>query len=246
MAYQPSMSPWDVANNPPPDVREYYGEISINVWWCMLVSGQGKVPYDEKTLDPKTGKEPRRYTAIDLTVTPIGQDYDMSRTMIAEFGEWKDVTWPSLRALGVMDVSTLIGKFGKIEMVPTGRKYTNQNGEEKEASAMKFLAIYDDYQQCLAAANGALPQSQQTQPAMPSNGSNVNQATTNTDRETALKFAELVYVKNAVKGANGDLDKAREALAPILAGQKLIAKYFTVDSPEIVDLLIKEMARFRS
>lgn len=231
MTYQPATNPWDVANNPPEQTREVSGAVTINAWWCMLVPGQGKQPYDERTVDPKTGNAPRKYTAIDLTVEPLvesGMAFPVQRTMLAEFGEWKDVTLPSLRDIGFLDASALSGKFARIELVPTGRKYTNSNGEEKEASAVKFVAVFDTREQCLAAMNGDNPAAPAPVAAAPSNG--------NGEQETALKFAKA-FVANAMRQAGGDLDKARTILAPMIANQPVISKHYTVDSPEIVTLM---------
>jgi hypothetical protein len=240
MTYQPASNPWDVANNPPEQTREVSGAVTINAWWCMLVPGQGKQPYDEKTLDPKTGNAPRKYTAIDLTIEPLvesGMTFPVQRTMLAEFGEWKDVTLPSLRDIGFLDASQLNGKYARIELVPTGRKYTNSQGEEKEASAVKFVAVYDTREQCLAAMNGDNPTSPTPVAAapVPSNGNG------NAEKETALKFAKA-FVANAMRQAGGDLDKARGILAPMIANQPVISKHYTVDSPEIVALMAESLS----
>lgn len=237
MSYQPITNPWDAANNPPEQTKEVSGAVTINAWWCMLVPGQGKQPYDEKTIDPKTGNAPRKYTAIDLTVEPLvesGMTFPVQRTMLAEFGEWKDTTLPSLRDIGFLDASQLNGKHARIELVPTGRKYTNSNGEEKEASAVKFVAVYDTREACLAAMNGDNPVAP-TAPAAPSNGNGKSG-----EQETALKFAKA-FVANAMRQAAGDLDKARGILAPMIANQPVISKYYTVDSAEVLEMLAAEI-----
>jgi hypothetical protein len=248
MSYQASTNPWDVANNPPEATQEYFGEASINAWFCMLVPGSGKQPYDERTLDPKTGEAPRRYTAIDVMVDPLsecGLQYDMKRTCLAEFGEWKETTWPSLKALGILNAQEIAGKFVRVEMVPTGRKYQGQNGE-REATAIKFVTIYPDRASCLADWQASYGKNGHTAPAQtvtttpaataPTNGNGSNEL------ETALKFAG-VFVKQAVAQGKGDLDKTRGALSTMLANQAMIAKHFTVDSPEITELLLAEMSK---
>jgi len=237
MSYQPATNPWDTVNNPPEPTREVSGAVTINAWWCMLVPGVGKQPYDEKTVDPKTGNAPRRYTAIDLTIEPLvesGMTFPVQRTMLAEFGEWKETTLPSLRDIGVLDASVLNGKYAKIELVPTGRKYTNSQGEEKEASAVKFVAVYDTREACLAAMNGDNPASPTPIVSpVPSNGNSG-------EKDTALKFAKA-FVANAMHQAGGDLDKARGILAPMMANQPVISKHYTVDSPEILEMLAGEI-----
>jgi hypothetical protein len=231
MIQQP-YDPWAVASNPPEETFATFGEISINAWPCMLVSGVGKMPYDDKVLDPTTGKEYRRYTAVELSIMPLpetGASYEVRRSMLAEFGEWRDITWPSLKALGVLSAQEINDKYAQIELVPTGRTYTSQAGETKNATAIRFMALYDNREACLAAYRSNAPQS-----SFPSSDNGNGK-----ERETALKFAK-VLVGNAMRNANKDVEKARAMLMSMLAGQPLVNKYFTVDSPEIVELIVAE------
>lgn len=237
MAYQPATNPWDVANNPPEQTFEAFGEVSINSWWSMLTP-DGKQPWDERTIDPKTGNQPRKYAAIDLKITPLvesGMQYLVERQMVAEFGEWKDVTLPSLRDIGVLDASVLGGKYARIELVPNGTYVSKKDGQEKKLTAVKFLAVYDTREACLAAMNGDNPVAPTPVAAAPSNGNGHNP-----EKDTALKFAKA-FVTNAMRQTGGDLDKARTILAPLMANQPVISKHYTVDSPEILEMLAGEI-----
>lgn len=237
MTYQTAQSPWDTVNNPPENVQEYFGEVTISAWWCMLASGFGKLPYDEKSIDPKTGEPPRKYTAIDLSIMPIAESnltYEIKRQMLAEFGEWKDIVWPNLRSLGVLDAAALNGKFAQVEMVKTGREYQGQNGK-REATTFKFIQLFDTREECAAAykmkhgGNGSV--SEQQQPL-----------TDNSEKTFALAFVDPLIGK-VKQQAEGDLGKMRELLAKEIANQGMINKYFTVDSPEIVELMAKELEK---
>jgi hypothetical protein len=238
MNMQPAQNPWDVAMDPPKPVYENYGQMSVNAWFCALVKGQGKLPWDPNSLDPNTGTPPRRYTAIDMSLNVLSEQplNHVERTMLAEFGEWPELVLPSLKAIGITSLQALNGQWVRCEMVPTGRKYTNQNGDERDATTFKFL-VYASEAECRAAwqgakgGNGSSPAPQQS--TTTANNGNGNGAQ---ERDTALKFLKP-YVQNACNQASGDLVKAQQVLAPMLAGQKLLAKYFTVDSPEVMQLL---------
>ena len=239
MTVTEAQSPWDVVNNPPEQSfdNEYFGLVSINAWHCQLVKGMGKVPFDGAAKD-ENGNTLRRYTAIDLVITPLpesGLQFEISRNMLADFGEWKDTTLPSLKDLGIHEVSTINDRYAHVLMVPTGRKYTNANGEKKDATTMQFLAVFDDHAQCLAAYEKAHGKSATTTESAP--GNNGGNGNGNKDRETALKFA-VALVNQALKQSNGEFEKAREALSKSLATQPLVNNHFTVDSPEIIDLLV--------
>jgi hypothetical protein len=112
-------------------------------------------------------------------------------------------------------------------MVGTGRKYT-KDGVEKESTTFKFLEVYGSEEAAEKAAfelysggNGSEPEAD-TKP-------------NNAERETALKF-----LPGLVAMSRGDTVQ----LATMLAQQPLIAKYFTVQSPEVQELLVMEGAPF--
>lgn len=247
MSNQP-YNPWDVASNPPEDIKSFYGEVTINAYAGMLVTGVGKVPYEETAVDPKTGGQYRRYTVVDLTIHRLSESnlqFDLVRTMLAEFGEWRDVTWPSIKALGVMNAQELAGKFVRIEQVPTGRKYQSANGEEREATAVKFTDVFPDRATCVTAYRAEFGQqggngnaSQQTAPASTAVNSNGNG---NAEQTTAEKFVKS-FVQAAMREAGNDLDKARAILGPKLAAQPLVNKFFTVDSPEVIEMMMVEVS----
>jgi len=240
MTYQVADSPWQVASNPEAysnTTQEYWGECSINAWWCALVSGMGKVPYDPKTLDPKTGKAPRRYTAIDLAVNPLAEcnlEWDVKRSMLAEFGEWKDIVWPSIRNMGIMEASELDGKFVHVELVENGTY--QKDGETKKKTTFNFIQVFDDRAGCLAAyrmKNGEAAPVETPATPPPSNGKGK-------EIEVALKFARPV-IAGAVRKAGGDIQKAHDLVAEAIAGQSMINRHFTVDSPEIMAMLMEEL-----
>ena len=246
MTNQP-LSPFDVAMDPPKPSSDWYGEVLVNAWFCALQKGVGKIPWDPSVVDAN-GQALRRYTCIDISLNPIvdkDQIYPIERSMLAEFGEWVDIVLPSLKAIGITNLQALNNTWVRAEMVSTGRTYTNSNGDTKEATTFKFLQLFADENTCRAAhtasrggnSSQAGVQYTTTAPAAaaaPDNGNG------NKERETALKFLKP-YVQNAWRKSNGDLDKARAELAPMLANQTLLAKYFTVDSPEVTDLLAAEM-----
>jgi hypothetical protein len=96
---------------------------------------------------------------------------------------------------------------------------------------MKFIAVYDNEAGATAAweneygesAQAHTPSSNGTTPAP-----TVSQPSNEAGRATALQFLPAL-----VKMANGN----RDVLAQTIATMPQIAPYFTVDSPEIVELL---------
>jgi hypothetical protein len=245
MATYAPINPWDQALNPPVQTQNYFGQLTIYARTVCLVKGApgGKVDYQPGMVNPD-GSDARPVACIKLALTPLaesGAQWDVIRESIVTAPEWRDITLPSIRDLGVQELPTLNGQWAQIELVPTGRKYTNQNGETRDATTIRLVALYPDEATCkakLAETRGGAPVAQ-APAAQPSNG---NGATGDKEKETALKFLRP-YVVNAVKAGNGDLDVIRLDLASKIGAQKLLAKYFTVDSPEVTELLAAEMSK---
>jgi hypothetical protein len=221
--------------------NEYFGQVGLDVWFCVLEKGVGKVPFSEQehSID-------KRLTAITMGIIPVpasGLAFSVDRDYIAEFREWNAITLPSIKKLGV-SIRELDGKFAHVKLTETGETYTNSQGETKEKTAFEFLAIYDTLEACEAAytakrGSGAQPTASQSAPratvaAMAGNG--------NKDRDAALKFLE-VAVKSTCKGMT-DLEQAREAVAAQIAKMPLINKHFTVDSPETMNFMAEALAPF--
>ncbi len=243
MTTQNCVDPWDAAEQ----AKELqfsniiWGQCEAKSWWCVLEKGIGKVEFDPQVHSPD-----QQRTAIDIIIHPLtdmGLTFDLARNMIAESREWASFVLPSIRDLGVSP-KEINGKWVKVQTVPVTDKasnpvtYTDSNGAVKEKTTIKFLAVFPNEEACRAdylANSGKVPQPD-TQYAGGNGNSNGNQ-----ERDTALKFLK-VYVENACRGQS-DLQAIRSQLATQLAQQPLISKYFTVDSPEVVQMIANNMSK---
>lgn len=223
MAQQRYDDPMDSAFNATLAPRSWFGQVDIDTYYCVLEKGVGKVVFD-----PQVHSADQRRTSIEITVTPIpdmSRPDPLSRQMIAESREWVNIVLPSLKALGLSSLRDLKGKWAKVTFVPTGRKWTTQDGEEREATTFKFLAVYDTEAATAAAyaaeSNGTAAETKDEQPeAADSNG----------DKATAYEFLRVLVNQHR---ENPDL------LAATIAGIPVVSKWFTIDSPETQELLKK-------
>ena len=226
-------NPYDVAMNPPEQSNEYWGEVSVNIWFCNLMTGIGKVPYDAQTLDDK-GRPAKRYTAIDLNVQPIEDmqlEWGVERSVIGEFGEWPKYVLPSLKTCGLTNLQELDGRYAHVCLVSTGRKYTDKNGEEQEATTIKFLELYADEETCISAFNNG------------GNGSQpVEEPVVEGDEATAKQFMEF-YVANIVKSKGNDIKAVQVELETFIKDNELLKKFYTIDSPAVTEMITKEMQK---
>ena len=213
--------PFESASNPEITPREYYGQANVNCEYCVLVKGQGRMPFD-----PATNKESEKRTAVDISITAL-PELNVTRTperkMIAESREWAGIVWPNIKALGINNARDLGGKWVKANFVATGETFQGRHGDTVDKTTWKFSAIYPDEGACRAAyyadnANDA--------PA-PLPNTPVTQGNPQ-ERDNALKILTVL-----VKQAGGDFDKIAIAIAKF----PVVSKYFTVGSPEIVSIM---------
>ena len=231
-----TIDPFDVATEMGDRKPVYYGRMDVSATFMSMAKGQPAHPFNEATDSPDT-----RRTQVHLILNPIDAmnlTQLLERKLIAEFGAWPKIVWPSLRDLGLKNVRDLTGKWAKVEIVKTGRTYTSQRGEVQEDTTFRFLAIYNTAADATAAyvADGG----KTTAPAddemsvdmshgagAPATNIGTN-GTGTAERDTALQFLKVL-----VKQANGDKGK----LAASIAQMPMIAKYFTADSPEVVQAM---------
>lgn len=215
--------------------NEYFGEVGLDVWFCILEKGVGKVPYSEQehSID-------KRLTAITMGIIPVpasGLAFSIDRDYIAEFRDWNAITLPSIKKLGV-SIRELNGKFARVKMTETGETYTNSQGETKEKTVFEFLEIYENLEACEAAYTAARGSNGSSKQAVSAPVQNT-QPNKSKEKDAAVKFLE-VAVKSTCKGMT-DLEQAREAVAAQIAKMPMINKYFTVDSPETMNFMAEAL-----
>lgn len=202
--------------------RTYFGQVTLDVQRVVLQKGvKGGIPFD-----PKFHKSEQAVTMIQIIVTPLPSStatFDTERNVIAERREWAGIILPSIKTLGI-EAQHLHEKYVRYEMVPTGRKWINDEGEEKTLTTFKFLAYYNTLEEAEEAA------------AKLYGGGNGQQAQTSSnggERDVALKFLPALAAQ-----ANGDVTK----LAEIIAANPLVSQHFDIDSPEVIALLTQQPA----
>lgn len=227
------LNPWDVAINATEVVlsNDIYGQMEFDIWFCTLKKGAGK-----QVFIPGVDRDGERRTAITINIADLG-GANYKREFIAEIGNdgWLKTTLPSLRALGVADLQKFNGSYVHAVMVPFG-EYTDKNGEKKHRTAPVVKAIYKTREECEAAAQGSAQQTDWlTGPAPAANGSAA--PANDAERKVAEAFLPAI-VKSAVRG-NG-IDAA--ALEAALKSNPILARHFTMASPEVAVAMAQALA----
>lgn len=200
---------------------QYFGKLEVDAQFVILRKGERKRAWVEgDSTDGRTTEVTIRLNPLDIT----GMTRMVERSIISNSGEWSRVVWPSLRDLGVKSLREIHGRWAHVAMVPSGRSWTNKEGETVQGTTFKFIKLFDLESDAIkeweSQFGGSQPAQPQAQPAQP--------AANDAERAVAAQFLPAL-----VKGANGDL----AALATILSSMTPVNKYFTVDSPEVQQLL---------
>lgn len=197
------IDPLEAANEVQPQSMHYFGQVLLSAWYCALVKGSGKVVFDPAQHDKK-------FTAIDLTLAPTANSkatYTIERQYVAEFKEWAGTVLPSLHALGSSPMAAN-GKWAHVEMVKTGT-YT-KNGEVKDLTSPRFLALYASEQECEAAAlaHFGKPEEQAFDSSIPASNGDLHPAAPGNNAIEA--FVNALYAQ-----AQGDIAKLNGLIAGI-------------------------------
>jgi hypothetical protein len=217
----------------PQGPRTYFGQISVDVWHCVLVKGTGKVPFDSGAHSAD-----QRCTAIDLTFQALPRDNGMALKpmtfgMIAESKEWASIVKPSLVAIG-SDLRSIRDRYVSVQLVPTGRTYEAKNrdtGEKKirNANTIKFVKLFASEAECRAASDAFFSQFQHGGAvAAPAPAPAPAASAQDAGRATAAKFLPALW------RASGN---SVERFEKLIKQTDACNKYFDLSSPEVLAVI---------
>lgn len=210
--------------------RTYFGQINIDTHYCTFQKDPASGKFTKVIFDPGQHKMADRRVSVGIDIASLpGEKYSffLQREFIAESREWATVVKPSLRAIGA-DLRTINSKWVQVQLVPTGRKYLNAAGEERDATTFKFIAVYQTEADCLAAAGAHFDRNYGTPPPPIDSPSPAADDPNNPERETARRFLEPLW-----KSCNGDAEKFYEQLRT----NPFLSKYFDSGSREVFKLV---------
>lgn len=230
--------PWNDAADAQPPNSAFYGQVHIETWPCVLVKGKGKVPFDAGQ-----HSEDQRCTALEITVTPLAgsrANFTLVRSIIAQSAEWYKRIWPSLKALGIKNPKDAVGKWCKLERVPTGKTYrSSRDGQERDELVMNFLALYATEDACRAAYESDTGHKADTDadgvgpiPGFEETRSNAPPAD-DPQRKMAISFLTAI-----AKQHKGDMDKIKAAVGNV----SLITLHFDPTSDEFRAIVAEALA----
>jgi len=205
-----SNDPYESAMAATPIVMTSFGQIDVDIHYCILQKGAGKILFD-----PQQHSLDQRRTAITLTLNPLPNarfPQPMKRDMIAESNEWARIVKLSIAKVGT-DLRSLKGKWVKVRLPITGT-YVASDGTTKNRTTFEFVTVYRDEAQCQAEADAFFAALRATDnlgdvvidpPAATSTPANDGGTAASTvDRPMALKF--VLGLWKASKGDVADFE----------------------------------------
>lgn len=132
-----------------PPKQVYFGQLE----WTMRPVKFAQEDDGKWVLVECEENDPKADVEITLNLYPLKGDYEVSRKMLANSNkrpDWSKITLPSLQKIGVKSMDIIYRAYVCVEMIKAG-SYV-KDGERKDRTTMKFLAIYPDRAACEAAA----------------------------------------------------------------------------------------------
>jgi len=209
--YNPEYDPFQDAMTDEPQL--FAGRASVSAWQCVLVKGQGKVPFD-----PTQHAGQKTSVCIEITIEPLDPTRKLiQRDMLNWTADFRQVVRPSVEALGEK-IATLVGQpleqinplkalndlWVQGEFVP---RPDNKPGDTW--TTLRFLAVYGSEDELRAAVNPAEP--------VP--------VTADPQRAALAAFLPALWT-----AAGKDAEKFHAAIA----SNPLLAPYFNPDSVEVM------------
>jgi len=200
----------------------YFGKLDVSAQFVVLRKGQPKSAwYEGQDTDGRTTEVSLRLNPLDIT----GMTRMVERQVLSNSGEWSRIVWSSLRDLGVKQLPEIDGQWAHIEMVPSGREWTNREGQLVKGTTFKFIRLFTLQSDCEKAWRDLIGGNEAHTPSANGNGA---AAANDAERTAAAQFLPHIVAAN-----KDDLAK----LAATLASMSPLNKYFTVESPEVQALL---------
>jgi len=205
-----------------------FGQLSIDVWRCILVKGQGKVP--------ATGAEGERSSiVVTMVMTPIDPSKPIvTREPITWTTEWRSHTRPSIEALaptlakikGLREgqfsvLKELDGAFVSADLVP---RSDNKPGETW--TAFQFVEVFPDEASCRRGAQATATTSPEE----------VTSRAVDPERAALAAFLPPLWAQAQRENPFAPVAKFMETIEanPLLVGK------FVVSSPEVQALIARE------
>lgn len=203
----------------------YFGKIGIDAQFVVLKKGQPKSIWNEgESTEGRTTEIIIRLDPIDA----MGQSRAVERNMLSNSTEWSKIVWATLKGMGFATLRDIDGLWAHVEMVPSGRKWFNKDGQEVFGTTFKFVKVFKTLAECEIAYTAMTGVEAHTPAAQAATTRPPVSQTNDANRLAALQFLSHVVLQHKDNAV---------ALDQALKTTPLVKDFFTINSPEVLEIL---------
>jgi len=228
------VDPYDSAMSQEPEVVA--GKITTAAWTCVLVTGQGKVPYDSVA---HRGK--RRSTVIDITIEPLDPTAGLiQRDMLNWTPEFKTILRPSLESV-VPTIAKIrgvqVGQFNPLREVSglyvmAAMVLRPDNKPDESWTTIKITGVFDSEDACAEAYETATGEA-----AAPGAGAQAAPAAPPVTAQTAGNEAQRAQMAVFLRTIYEQVGHDNVAFYRAIKDNPMLAAHFGRSSPEVEALV---------
>jgi hypothetical protein len=217
--------PFAAAVSDAESASHYFGKMGVDAQFVVLRKGQPKSIWQEnESTEGRTTEIIMRLDPIDA----MNMTRAVERNMLSNSTEWSKIVWSVLKGMGYSTPKEIDGLWAHVELVPSGRKWNNKEGQEVIGTTFRFIKVFRTQAECEIAytafsgneAHSTAAQAATTRPPVSQN--------TDANRLAALQFLSHVVLQHRDNAV---------ALDAALKSTPLVKDFFTINSPEVLEIL---------
>lgn len=204
----------------------YFGKMGVDAQFVVLRKGESKRIWQEgESTEGRTTEIIMRLDPIDA----MNMTRAVERNMLSNSTEWSKIVWSVLKGMGYSTPKEIDGLWAHTELVPSGRKWNNKEGQEVIGTTFRFIKIFKTLAECEIAYTAFSGNEAHSTPAAQTvtTRPTVSQ-NTDANRLAALQFLSHVVLQHKDNAV---------ALDAALKSTPLVKDYFTINSPEVLEIL---------
>jgi len=223
-----SYDPYGTAMTDEPET--IYGQVAIEAFKCVLIKGQGRVPFDANV-----HAKMRTSTAIEFTIAHVDPTMPLVERGSVNWGkDFKEVVRPSVEKL-VPDLAALkgltVGQFNPLKQLSgmwVCATLVEQPGDDRY-TCLRFDALYTDEAACRLAYEASSGREVGGSPVADLPFEPEEPATKSSpEREALAAFLPSVWERSGHNAA---------IMEELLKRDRVLGAVFDIDSPEVVAVM---------
>jgi hypothetical protein len=229
------------------DPSYFYGQVHVEAFQGFFQTGhKGPIRFDANV----HGADHKHYLVIEFTFTPLDATKQIFAISCMKWSpEFNQILRPSLEQVAeqIASIKTLtVGQFNPMRevssmWVKTKRVPRPDNAENETWTTMEFAQVYAAEADCIAAMESETGRSA-TPEEIPFTPDEVAQAQAS-EGDLAERTALIIFLPSQWVEAKNQAERngtdPKDEMVEVLKAKPMLAKYFTIESPEVQEVMSK-------